>query len=150
MHALTQSAQTSRSNQLHQLIVTHISQQVLQASLSTECRQLVAAATAAARPSGDGRVVEVFVHLTAVFFILVGLWLLMEVGNMSVWKYLNPPTIDMIAHFSYLHPEEQSLGSSFELQHIDPSGGALVHPLELTVIWEYYQVLEQDRCKINK
>ena len=42
---------------------------------------------------------------------------------------------------TYLNPEEQSLGSSFELQHIHPSCSALAHPLELTVIREDDEVL---------
>lgn len=37
---------------------------------------------------------------------------------------------------SYLHPEEESFGASFKLQHINSSSGALVDPFELTVIWE--------------
>lgn len=45
---------------------------------------------------------------------------------------------------AYLHPEEESFGTSFELQHIDPSGGALVHPFELTVIRKDDQILNQD------
>lgn len=50
---------------------------------------------------------------------------------------------------AYLHPEEESFGSSFELQHKDPSGGALVHPFELTVIREDDQVLNQDMKRVN-
>lgn len=45
---------------------------------------------------------------------------------------------------AYLHPEEEPFGTSFELQHKDPSGGALVHPFELTVIREDDQILNQD------
>lgn len=48
---------------------------------------------------------------------------------------------------SDLHPEEQPLGSSLELQHIDTARGALVHPLKLTVIGEDDQVLWRlDTC----
>lgn len=75
---LTQSSQPRRSNQLHQLVVAHISQQVLQASLSSQRREFVAAAAAASCRSGNGRVVQVLVHLTTVLVVLVGLWLLLE------------------------------------------------------------------------
>lgn len=81
---LTQSSKSCWSNQLHQLVVAHISQQVLQASLSSECRELVAAAASAAWRSGDGRVVQVLIHLTAVLIILVSLWLLMEIWQARI------------------------------------------------------------------
>lgn len=48
---------------------------------------------------------------------------------------------------AYLHPEEESFGASFELQHIDPSGGALAHPFELTVVRENDQVLDSGHEK---
>lgn len=44
---------------------------------------------------------------------------------------------------AYLHPEEESFGASFKLQHINSSSGALVHPFELTVVREDDQVLIQ-------
>ena len=44
---------------------------------------------------------------------------------------------------AYLHPEEESFGAGFELQHINSSSGALVHPFELAVIGEDDQVLNQ-------
>lgn len=50
---------------------------------------------------------------------------------------------------SHLHPEEQSLGASFKLQHVDTSGGALVNPLEFTVIREDDQILEQGRHNVR-
>lgn len=78
---LTQSSQSCWSDQLHQLVVAHISQQVLQASLSSECGEFMAAAASAASRSRNGRVVQVLVHLTTVLFILVSLWLLMEMGQ---------------------------------------------------------------------
>lgn len=49
---------------------------------------------------------------------------------------------------NYLHPEKEPFGASFKLQHIDPSSGALVHPLELTVIREDDQVLNEDIGKM--
>lgn len=48
---------------------------------------------------------------------------------------------------TYLHPEEKSFGASLELQHINSSGGALVHPLELAVIREDDQVLSENNKK---
>lgn len=54
------------------------------------------------------------------------------------------------ASSSHLHPEEQSLGASLKLQHIDTSCGALRHPLEFTVIREDDQVLEQKKQYIWK
>lgn len=45
---------------------------------------------------------------------------------------------------SYLNPEEESFGAGFELQHIDPSGGALAHSFELTVIGKDDQILNQN------
>lgn len=77
MQKLTEPAEPGGSHQLHQLVVAHVSQQVLQASLSAQSRQLMAAA-AATRRSGDGGVVQVLVHLTAVFLIFVRLWFLMK------------------------------------------------------------------------
>lgn len=81
---LTQSSQSCGSNQLHQLVVAHISQQVLQASLSSECREFVAAAASAACRSRNGRVVQVLIHLTTVLFILVSLWLLVEMRQARI------------------------------------------------------------------
>lgn len=81
---LTQSSEPCWSNQLHQLVVAHVSQQVLQASFSSECGEFVAAAASAACRSGNGRVVQVLVHLTTELLILVSLWLL--TGN---WKSEN-------------------------------------------------------------
>lgn len=48
---------------------------------------------------------------------------------------------------TYLHPKEESFGASLELQHINSSGGALVHPLELAVIREDDQVLSENNKK---
>lgn len=45
---------------------------------------------------------------------------------------------------SHLHPEEQSLWSSLELQHKDTSGSALAHLLEFTVIGKDDQVLVKE------
>lgn len=81
---LTQSSESCWSNQLHQLVVAHVSQQVLQASLSSECGEFVATAASAACRSGNGRVVQVLVHLTTVLLIFVSLWLLMEIERARV------------------------------------------------------------------
>lgn len=81
---LTQSSQSCWSNQLHQLVVAHISQQVLQASLSSECGEFVATAASAACRSRNGRVVQVLIHLTTVLFILVSLWLLVEMRQTRI------------------------------------------------------------------
>lgn len=43
-----------------------------------------------------------------------------------------------------LHPEEESFGAGFKLQHVDTARGALVDPLELAVIGEDDQVLNGD------
>lgn len=43
----------------------------------------------------------------------------------------------------HLHPEEKPFGPGLELQHVDPSGGALVHPFELAVIREDDQILKR-------
>ncbi len=50
---------------------------------------------------------------------------------------------------AYLHPEEKSFGSSFELQNINSSSSALVHPFELTVIREDDQVLKPEEESSN-
>lgn len=50
---------------------------------------------------------------------------------------------------SYLHPEEESLGTSFKLQHKDPSRRALAHPFELAVVGEDDQVLKRDIRKAS-
>lgn len=81
---LTQSSESCWSNQLHQLVVAHVSQQVLQASFSSECGEFVAAAASAACRSGNGRVVQVLVHLTAELLILVSLWLLTEIERARI------------------------------------------------------------------
>ena len=41
----------------------------------------------------------------------------------------------------YLHPEKETLGASFELEHVHTSCGTLRNPFELTVIRENYEVL---------
>ncbi len=54
----------------------------------------------------------------------------------SITKYF------ALQSFTHLHPKEQPFRASLELQHIHASCSALVHPLELTVIREYYQILK--------
>lgn len=76
MLSLTQSSQSGRSDQLHQLVVAHVSQQVLQPPFSSKGRQLVSAASPAAWGPWDGRVVQVLVHFATVLLVLVTLWLL--------------------------------------------------------------------------
>lgn len=49
----------------------------------------------------------------------------------------------------HLHPEEQSLGSRLELQHIDSTGGALGHFFKFTVIREDDQILERETHNIR-
>lgn len=44
---------------------------------------------------------------------------------------------------AHLHPEKESFGSSFKLQHIHSARCALIHPFELAVIGEDNQVLER-------
>lgn len=73
---LTQSAEPGRTDQLHQLVVAHVSQQVLEASLSSQGRQLVAAATSAAASAGNRRVVQILVHLAAELLVFVRFGLL--------------------------------------------------------------------------
>lgn len=53
---------------------------------------------------------------------------------------------------AYLHPEEESFGAGFELQHINSSSGALVHTFELAVIREDDEVLNlgHEEVKINR
>lgn len=43
----------------------------------------------------------------------------------------------------YLHPEEESFGTRFELQHINSPGRALIHPFELAVVGKDDQVLNE-------
>lgn len=45
--------------------------------------------------------------------------------------------------FSHLHPEKESFGTSLELENIDSSCRALVHPLEFAVIREDDKILKQ-------
>lgn len=74
----TQSSEARWSNELHQLVVAHVPQQVLQAPLSSERRELVATAASAAWCPWNGGVVQILVHLSTVLFIFVCLWLLMR------------------------------------------------------------------------
>ena len=55
-----------------------------------------------------------------------------------------PFIVQRTTQLAYLHPEEESFGAGFKLQHINSSAGALVHPFELTVIREDDQVLNED------
>lgn len=55
--------------------------------------------------------------------------------------------INIAIRSSYLHPEEESLGTSLELEHVDASRRALVHLLELAVVREDDQILEQQQQK---
>lgn len=80
----TQSSQSGWSDQLHKLVVAHISQQVLQASLSCERREFVPAAASASCRSRNGRVVQVLIHLSTVLIIFVRLWLLMEIMQAGI------------------------------------------------------------------
>lgn len=70
---LTQSSQSGRPDQLHQLVVGHVAKQVLQAALPSKGRQLVAAAPDAARGPRDRRVVQVLVDLATKLLVLVAL-----------------------------------------------------------------------------
>lgn len=73
---LTQSSQSCRSNQLHQLVVGHVPQQVLQPTLPSEGRQLMPATANAAWGPRDRRVVQVLVDLATELLVLVALRLL--------------------------------------------------------------------------
>lgn len=97
MPSLTQSSQSGRSDQLHQLVVAHVSQQVLQPPLSSQGRQLVSAAPATAWGPWDGRVVQVLVHLATELLVLVALWLLKThdiavLNNILNWLLGGAPT----------------------------------------------------------
>lgn len=54
------------------------------------------------------------------------------------WGYLGHPNV-------YLHPEEESFGARFKLQHINSSGCALIHPFELAVIGKDDQILNEGK-----
>lgn len=96
----TDPSESSRSDQLHQLVVAHVTQKVLQTaftwkghimkwriwcfesifhsplpSFTSQGRQLVSSATAS-KSTRDGRVVKVLVYFTAELLVLISLWLL--------------------------------------------------------------------------
>lgn len=48
----------------------------------------------------------------------------------------------------YLHPEEESFGARFKLQHINPSGRALIDPFELAVVGKDDQILNEGKEKL--
>lgn len=54
------------------------------------------------------------------------------------WGYLGHRVV-------YLHPEEESFGSCFKLQHINSSGCALIHPFELAVVGKDDQILNEGK-----
>ncbi len=49
---------------------------------------------------------------------------------------------------AYLQPKEESFGASFKLKHKNTARGALIDPLELTVIRKNYQVLVKGTMNI--
>lgn len=57
----------------------------------------------------------------------------------------NDININLAITSSYLHPEEESLGTGLELEHVDAPRRALVHPLELAVVRKDDQILEQQQ-----
>lgn len=50
----------------------------------------------------------------------------------------------ILATHVYLHPEEESFGARFKLQHINSSGRALIHPFELTVVGKNDKILNEE------
>lgn len=50
----------------------------------------------------------------------------------------------------YLHPEEESFGARFKLQHINSSGRALIHPFELTVVGKNDKILNEGELTFKK
>lgn len=95
--------------------MTHVPQQALQATLTAQCRELMATTPTCTQCSGHGGVVQTLIDFPTMLFILVSLGL--------------------------LHPKEEPLGPRLKLEHVDPPAGALRHPLELTVIGKDDQVI---------
>ncbi len=137
-------------------------------SLTTKCREFMATTSSTSQSSWYGWVVQVLVDFATVLLIFIRFRLLyrherwnsehkcdLSLSGITIpSKYIISLYSDKanlkccitkyfaLQSFTHLHPKEQPFRSGLELQHIHASCSALVHPLELTVIREYYQILK--------